>query len=220
MTRARYPWWLPVAATAGSVAIKLLAATWRYEVVDAPEYIAAKAAGEKVIYVMWHSGLLPLLIVRRDEGIAALVSQHRDGELITRVIAHLGYVTARGSSTRGGDAGMRELLAWAEAGHDLAITPDGPRGPAEKVKDGLLFLAARTRLRIVPMVLGARHAWRLRSWDRFRVPQPFSRVCVAHGAPFQLESGGGDGLERARLQVEHALHDLTRITQQRAGEVA
>ena len=220
MSAARHPWWLPLAATAGSMAIRLLAATWRYEVVDAPEYIAAKAAGERVIYVMWHSGLLPLLFVRRGEGIAALVSRHRDGELITRVIAPLGYVTARGSSTRGGDAGVRELLAWAAAGRDLAITPDGPRGPAEKVKDGLLYVATRTRLRIVPMVLGARHTWRLRSWDGFRVPWPFTRICVAHGAPFAIEADGDDAFERARLQVERALRDLTLVTQKRAGEAA
>ena len=87
-----------------------------------------------------------------------LVSRHRDGEWITRVIHHLGYVTGRGSSTRGGDAGVREMLAWADAGRQLAVTPDGPRGPAEQAKEGAAYLAVRTGRRVVPMALGVRSA--------------------------------------------------------------
>lgn len=218
MSPARHPWWVPIAAWAGAGGIRLLAATWRFEIVDAPEYTAARAAGEHFIFAFWHAGLLPLAVHHRGEGVAVLVSRHRDGELMARVIEQLGYVTARGSSTRGGEAGVREMLAWAARGRSLGITPDGPRGPAEKVKDGLVYLAARTEFRIVPLVVAVRPVWALRSWDRFRVPKPFARVRISHGAPLRMDLSGSDGLERARAVFEEVLTRLAREQREQVGE--
>ena len=218
MSASGHPWWLAPATWVGAWLVRLLAATWRYEVHDAPAYSAAVAAGERFVYAFWHSAILPLAVFRRGEGIAVLVSRHRDGEWITRVIHHLGYVTGRGSSTRGGDAGVREMLAWANAGRHLAVTPDGPRGPAEKAKEGAAYLAVRTGRRVVPIALGVRSAWLLRSWDRFRIPRPFARVCVSHGEPFSLPSADGD-LGPAALAFDAALQQITRETRARAGEV-
>jgi lysophospholipid acyltransferase (LPLAT)-like uncharacterized protein len=216
--RARHPWWMPLAAWAGAGLVRLLGATWRFELADAPEYTAAEAGGERFIYAFWHSALLPMAVMHRGRGIAVLVSRHRDGELITRIIHRLGYVTGRGSSTRGGEAGVREMLAWADAGRHLAFTPDGPRGPAERAKEGASFLAQRTGRRVVPIALGVRSAWVLRSWDRFRIPKPFARVVVAHGAPLPLPAGDGRR-EEARVCFDGALQSLTRETRARAGEV-
>jgi len=219
MSAARHPWWLTLAAMAGAAWVRLLCSTWRYEVKDAPAYTEAVASGERFVYAFWHSGILPGAALHRDEGIAVLVSRHRDGELITRIIHRLGYVTGRGSSTRGGDSGVREMLAWAEAGRHLAVTPDGPRGPAEHAKDGLLYLATRTGRRIVPIAIGVRSAWRLRSWDRFRVPRPFARVAVSHGAPLAVSELEADR-DGACAAFDRALHALTAEARARAGEVA
>ena len=183
--RSRQPWWLPLAAVFGAGLLRAIGTTWRFTVSDAPEYTAALARGERFVYAAWHSGLLPLAVFHRHDGIAVLVSRHRDGELITRVIERLGFVTARGSSTRGGEAGVRGLLAWAGRDRHIAVTPDGPRGPAEQVKPGLLFLAERTGRRMVPIGVAAHPVRALRSWDRFRVPLPFAHVLVAHGKPFE-----------------------------------
>lgn len=219
MSAIRHPWWLGPAAVAGAWLVRLLCSTWRYDHDDAAEYTAALASGERFVYAFWHCGILPMAAMRRDEGIAVLVSRHRDGELITRVIQRLGYVTARGSSTRGGDAGVREMLAWADAGRHLAVTPDGPRGPAEVVKEGLVYLAARSGRRVVPIAMGVRSAWKLRSWDRFRIPYPFARVTVSHGAPLALPALESER-EEARARIERALHDLTLEMRSRAGEDA
>lgn len=216
MSASRDPWWLPLAAVLGAWSVRLLGLTWRFEWADAPGYAAAEASGERFVYAFWHSGILPMAWSHRGRGIAVLVSRHRDGELITRVIHRLGYVTGRGSSTRGGDAGVREMLAWAEQGRHLAVTPDGPRGPAETAKDGVPFLAARTGRRVVPIALGVRSAWVLRSWDRFRIPRPFTHVVIAHGAPLSLPAGEP---ARALEAFATALADLTRETRARAGEV-
>src|SRR5262249_34043406 len=186
----------------------------------------------------------PLAGLHRHEGIAVLVSRHRDGELITRVIERLGFVAARGSSTRGGEAGVRGMLAWAGQDRHLAVTPDGPRGPAEQVKAGAVFLAERTGRRMVPIGVAARPAQALHSWDRFRVPWPFARVLVSHGAPLAPHSspplatlagteagpsaGAGqdegvsrdesEGDERARREFEDALSAVTRDVRERVGE--
>jgi lysophospholipid acyltransferase (LPLAT)-like uncharacterized protein len=220
MSHARHPWWLGAAALAGTGVVRLFGATWRYDVADRPEYTAAAGRGERFVYAFWHSGLLMGAMLHPGEGIAVLVSQHRDGEWIARIIGHLGYVAARGSSTRGGDAGVRELLAWAERGRHLALTPDGPRGPAERMKDGAYYVAARTGRRVVPIGFGVRSAWVLRSWDRFRVPRPFARICVSHGAPIAFDPPQDDGaVARARAVLDEALGALTREARERVGEV-
>jgi lysophospholipid acyltransferase (LPLAT)-like uncharacterized protein len=212
----RYPWWLEPAAFLGAGVVAVLGRTWRFEVDEHPEYRSARAAGERFVYAFWHSRLLALAYQRRREGIAVLVSRHRDGQLITRVIEHMGFVSARGSSTRGGESGVRELVRWARAGRDLAITPDGPRGPAEEIKDGLAYVAHRLGRRVVPIASSARDAWALRSWDRFRVPRPWSRVCIGYGAPLAV----GADVAQERLRLQQALAGLTAATARASGEAA
>ena len=215
MSQARYPWWLEPAAALGALTVRAMGASWRIETVADPEYVAAAARGERFIFAFWHARLLPLVYVRRDEGAAVLVSRHRDGQLITRVIEHMGFTTARGSSTRGGEAGVRELLVAAGSGRDLGMTPDGPRGPAEVVKEGLLYVAARSGLRIVPLANSARDSWVLRSWDRFRIPRPLARLCVCYGAPIAVPEPG----EEARLRIEAALCAVTEAAARASGEL-
>jgi len=204
-------------------------------VADDPEYTAGLRRGERFVYAFWHSTMLPLVVFHRDEGAAVLVSRHRDGELIARVIERMGFVAARGSSTRGGEAGVRGMLAWAERDRHLGITPDGPRGPAEEVKDGAIYLAERAALRLVPTAAAAHPARVLATWDRFLVPWPFARVLVVHGAPFAPGPAGGaatgaesgpaeaampavpDAAERARACFEDTLRRLTREARARVG---
>lgn len=216
MSRGAYPWWMEPAAFAGSLVVRLLAATWRIESVVASGYTAGRAGGERFVYAFWHARLMPLVWARRGEGITVLVSRHRDGQLITRVIEHLGFTSARGSSTRGGESGVRELLGAARAGRELAITPDGPRGPAEEVKDGLVFVAAHLRRRVVPIATASSNAWVFRSWDRFRVPKPFARVRIEYGEPVDVTDGG----EPARARLEQALRELTARNASLAGEAS
>ncbi len=143
----------------------------------------ARERAGNVIYVFWHGRLLPLSYIHRNEGINVLVSTHQDGEYITRVIHGLGFETSRGSSTRGGTAAMRELIAAAEKGTDIAITPDGPRGPRERCQPGVVFLARKLGLPVVPVGICFRPSHRLRSWDRFMIPLPFSRGVEVFGEP-------------------------------------
>jgi len=217
--RPRYPWWLGLAAWAGAMVLRALGALWRIDRSGLAEHDAVLARGERCIFALWHARLLPLVYSHRGRGVAVLVSRHRDGELITRIVERLGFVTARGSSTRGGEEGLREMLDWAERGRGLAITPDGPRGPAEVVKPGLLYLASRSGLPVLPVASASSSGWRLRSWDGFRIPHPFARVVVAYGPPIAVPKDlDRDALEACRLEVEAAIVAVSAEVDRRARE--
>ena len=165
--------------------------------------------------------MLPLTVTHRGRGAAVLVSQSRDGELIARTIERLGFVTARGSSTRGGGEGALEMLEWARGPRLLGITPDGPRGPAERVKPGLAWLASRTGRPVVPVATAANRAWMLSSWDGFRIPFPFARVHIGYGEPLIVPPDLDErGAETWRASLERALQRITQDVARRAGEAA
>jgi len=221
VSRDRIPAWTGIAAWFGSIVVQLLGWTWRIVRVDMDAYEAELAAGNRCIFAFWHARMLPLVFTHRRRGIAVLVSRHRDGELITQIIHRLGFSTARGSSTRGGEEGVREMLSLASEGHLLAITPDGPRGPAERVKPGLIYLASRSGWPVVPVGAAAQPVWLLKSWDRFRVPRPFARVAVAYGAPIQIpREMDANEAERFRQEVETAIASVTATADRRATGAA
>lgn len=180
-------------------------------------YTRLRAQGTPVIFVFWHGRLLPLAHYHRNQGVVVLVSEHADGEYITRIIRHYGFGTARGSSTRGGVRGLKALVRQARRGRDLAITPDGPRGPAGEVKLGVLAAARLTGLPIVPVSAGASRAWTLPSWDRFLVPKPFSRIRIAYGPPRRVPRDAGQ--EELIREAEALQRELDRLTSRVDGRV-
>ncbi|HXE32090.1 MAG TPA: lysophospholipid acyltransferase family protein [Terriglobales bacterium] len=131
---------------------------------------------EPAIYVFWHRVLLPIAYIARGRGFGVLVSQHFDGEMISQAAARLGYRLFRGSSTRGGADALQEMTAALEAGHPIALTVDGPRGPAFVAKGGAIQLARATGAPIYALHVSPRSCWTARSWDRFQIPKPFSRA--------------------------------------------
>ncbi len=143
-------------------------------------------AGQPVVFVTWHGRILPLLYLFRDHRIVMLVSQHRDGEYLARIGRGLGYESVRGSSTRGGFRALRELVRELRRGRSLAITPDGPQGPREKLKPGALQAARITEVPVVPVMAGSRQAWWVEGWDSFMIPRPFGEVRVAVGEPRRI----------------------------------
>jgi lysophospholipid acyltransferase (LPLAT)-like uncharacterized protein len=138
---------------------------------------------ERFIYVFWHETLLFATTFRAK--VHVLISQHADGELIAQMCRHLRIGVVRGSTTRGGAAGVWNLLAAAKRTH-LAITPDGPRGPRRRVQPGAIFLASKSGLPIVPFGVGYAQAWRAPTWDRFAVPYPYSLATCVAAAPIQI----------------------------------
>lgn len=178
-----FPWRSRAALLAGRGALQLLARTWRFRVVNAAAIDGLRAARRNFIFSLWHGQLLPLLWHHRNEGVVLLISEHRDGELVARAAESLGYALVRGSTTRGADRALISVIRELQAGREVAITPDGPKGPAGKYAPGALIASQRSGAAIVPVVAVADRAWRLKSWDRFMIPKPFARVTVAYGDP-------------------------------------
>ena len=177
---------LTVAGRFGPLLFRTLYASLRFQVVGAEHQESTWRAGQPVVFVTWHGRLLPLLYLYRGKGLVMLVSQHRDGEYLTRLGSGLGYDAVRGSSTRGGFEALRELVRKVKRGHSLAITPDGPQGPREELKPGALQAARITGAPVIPVMAGCQRAWWVEGWDRFMIPKPFARVHVAIGPPRQI----------------------------------
>lgn len=159
--------------------IRCLGVTLRYEDVVEAGALAGYEIAEPAIFAMWHRSLLAAAWHFRNRGIAILISESFDGELIARTVERLGFLPVRGSSSRGGAPGLRNLERAFRAGHHCAITADGPRGPAMVAKAGTAQLAALVASDVGAFYVLPERAWVLRSWDRFLIPKPFSRVAVA-----------------------------------------
>jgi lysophospholipid acyltransferase (LPLAT)-like uncharacterized protein len=171
------------ALLAGGAVLRSVAHTWRYEVKNATALESLREQRRPFIFSLWHGQLLPLLWHHRDQGVAVLISEHRDGELVARLARSLGYRLIRGSSTRGGERALLSLVRELEDGQEVAVTPDGPRGPAFTFAPGALVAAHRSGAAILPIAAHASSAWRLGSWDRFLIPKPFAKVTIAYGNP-------------------------------------
>ena len=178
--RARKVAW---AVRVGLVVLRLLARTWRIQAYGAESYLTLRKAAKPFVFAFWHGSMLPLVWRHRGEGAAVLVSLHKDGEIIARICDALGLRTIRGSTTRGGGRALLGLVRELEAGYEVAVTPDGPKGPRHHFAPGALMAAQRAKAPIVPIGVHCASAWHLKSWDRFMIPKPFARVVVVYGDP-------------------------------------
>jgi lysophospholipid acyltransferase (LPLAT)-like uncharacterized protein len=159
--------------------VKLLGITWRYKRLN-------PLPTEKAIYAFWHRNILPMLYLHRNREYLVIISKSQDGDLIADVCEKLGYLTARGSTSRGGSSALRKMIALSRK-YSLAFTPDGPKGPAGKIKEGMVYLAKLTGLPVILISAKVRHEIVFHSWDRFRLPLPFSRIEIVYDEPQYIE---------------------------------
>ncbi len=157
--------------------IRMVGATLKYRDVNAPGVPVGHTLPGPVVFAFWHCSMLTCAHRFRNLGIAILISRSFDGELIARTVERLGFLAVRGSSSRGGAAGLKAMADAYKAGHRCAFTADGPRGPARVSKAGPVQLAEL----VGATWIGAYHAepsraWYLKSWDRFAIPKPFATV--------------------------------------------
>lgn len=190
----------------------MLGRTLRYEIDDRAG-IVGKAVGENYIGALWHNRLLifPLVLRRffsnRDG--AALISASRDGDLLSDAIHRFDYDVVRGSSSKLGASGLLQLSDVLASKRDVVITPDGPRGPAYEIGPGLVFLAQKTGAPVLPINMEYSSCWRIKSWDRFIIPKPFSKVRVFIGQPEAVRSTSTDQeFEAERLRLQNAMMSL------------
>lgn len=161
------------------------------------------------IYVFWHEYILIPLYLRGNCNLAMLLSRHKDADILAQVAGHVGFDCVRGSTNKGAAAALLELKRRGQHMH-LAITPDGPRGPRRELAKGPIYLASKMGIPIVPLGFGYNNPWRAKSWDRFAIPKPFSRVRSVIGQEIYIPANiDRDELEVQRLQVQQQLTNLT-----------
>lgn len=204
----RLRWAERLAAGGAALALRLLARTWRMRERGREHLEALRAARRPFVFALWHSRILPLLYHHRREGVVLLISRHRDGGHLASLGAQWGYRAVRGSSRRGGDIGLLGVVRQLEAGNEVAITPDGPRGPAERAKPGAVAAAQHAGAPLLPIGARTSAAWWIQSWDRFCVPKPFARIDVVYGPPLEV-APGKEGLREGVERLERAVHDVT-----------
>lgn len=206
MQRLALRWGPPIAARVLRALRRTLRA--RHHGREHPE--ASIAKGHSIIVAFWHGQLLMMPWGYPGMPAAILISQHRDGEYISRIAEHLGFVSIRGSATRGGARAFRQLIQATRDGLHLVITPDGPKGPREKVKSGVIELARLTGSAICPVAFSAWPRRFLRSWDRFLVPLPFARASYVWGEPLRVPlDAGKDEVRKLCQRLGERLDALT-----------
>jgi lysophospholipid acyltransferase (LPLAT)-like uncharacterized protein len=199
-------WAEPVAKALGPPLIKTLAASWRFRKSGFLQF------QRPLLVVLWHSRILPLLALHKQEGLVLLISRHRDGGYLADLAESWGYRSVRGSTKRGGEIGLLGIVRALQDGAMVAMTPDGPRGPALRVQPGAVAAAQHAGVPI--MAAGARtaSAWYLRSWDRMCIPKPFAAIDVEYSDLIQI-APGKDGLRAGIAAVQRALHAVTGTTE-------
>ncbi len=189
---------------------KLLVKTLKVEV----EFLSPPSFPSIVAF--WHGRmfLLPFALKEFSDKVAILISRHRDGELIANIVEKLGFKTVRGSTGKGkgGERAFLQMLKLLKEGYCVAITPDGPRGPREKVKPGVVKLSLTSGIPIYPLTFACSSCFTLSSWDKFKIPKPFSRCKVLLGSPLRPEDFSSE--EEMGLKLEKELKSLTEIARE------
>lgn len=208
--KLRHPLILKTASFAGSAMLGLLRKTidWRAVYADPTTDPIHPLNSVRCLYLTWHETMLMPVILRGSRRNVALVSSHKDGEILSRVMKHFGFNVTTGSTNRGGTGALLRLLR--EDTRHISITPDGPRGPRRTMALGPIFLASRLEMPVVCMGYGYDRPWRARSWDRFAVPRPFTRARAIWGPPLRVPSDADrDELEQYRQWFEKVLNWVT-----------
>ncbi|MEF8793150.1 lysophospholipid acyltransferase family protein [Thiohalorhabdus sp.] len=198
--------------------VRLLGVTVRWHTHTPPPTARLLAGSDPVILAFWHGRLLMIPLAYRRAGrrrVHVLISEHGDGELISRTIGHFGFDTIRGSSRRGALKAMRALIRKVRDGGDFAFTPDGPRGPAFQVQPGVIDLGRRTGYPILPVTFSTRGGKQFASWDRFLLPRPLTRGVIRWGEPHWV--GPETDSEAARVNLEAAMNQLTEHADRHVG---
>lgn len=181
-------WKVRLSVLGGGNVLRALSKTWRYRAINDQPVKDLRKAGTPILFALWHGQMLPLLWYHRNQGVAVVVSEHSDGEIIARILEWMGYRLIRGSTSRGADRALLGIVRTLKDGNDVAITPDGPRGPARQFAQGAIVAANRAKAPVVPALAHVDRAWILSSWDGFVIPKPFARITIAYGPPTYVEA--------------------------------
>ena len=168
---------------------------WR---VEGLEHLQFEGGGRRPIMAFWHGRVLTATYFFRGRGIVVMISENFDGEWIARIIERFGFLTSRGSTSRGGRRALLQLKRDMDEGRPSGFAVDGPRGPARKAQPGAVWLAKLTGNPVVPFHMEASRYWSLKSWDRTQIPRPFSTVALTVGQPIDVPENADEAALEAQ----------------------
>jgi len=181
-----------------------LCATVRFKIEGWEHLQNLIAAGNGGIIVLWHGYTTLPVYYCRNMGFYSIVSLSKDGELQNRILKSRGFITIRGSSSRRGAQALLEAIRRLKEGKVIAVTPDGPKGPARRVQPGTIHLAQRSGSPILPVGVACSPSKQLPTWDSHLLPVPFARAVLVFGEPFQISSE--ESVEEAARRVEDSIN--------------
>lgn len=198
-------YWFP--ATLLKLSFKLL---YRFELID-PHGLAADP--HKLVCITWHNRLLFICMAFSKSAMrntSAVISASRDGQYLADFMKFFGVEALRGSSSKKGANAMLGAIHQIESGRNVVFTPDGPRGPIYQIKNGPVAVASKTGALLLPFVLNSSSYWELKSWDKFQIPKPFSKLTMVIGEPIVIPPDlNSEDLEKYRVIAENSLKELT-----------
>lgn len=203
---------LAVAPRLAAGLMSLLHALMKVDVIAEDNIRQFWGRNEHVIIAFWHDQLFMMVKGYHGPGARILISASKDGELISRTMQYFGQGSVRGSSSRGGRSAFKHMLEIARQPFDLVITPDGPKGPRQQVKDGLIQLARLSGRPVVPMAFACSRGHRFKSWDRFLLPYPWGKGVYRFGEPQYFHKG--ESIDAFRVRIQKAMDDNTRKAQE------
>jgi len=204
----RTSWKARAGGRAGGWLIRVLSLTLRREVIG--DVVSLNKHPEPLVHVLWHNQIFSTPFLWRKmfpkREVVVLTSASKDGAALAAAVKVFGVGAVHGSSSRRGAAAIVALRRAARNGKDLVITPDGPRGPRYHLQPGVVKIAQTTGLRVVPLQVDYLSCWTLKTWDRFRIPKPFSKVRVTlHDTIIVPRELDDEGFEKERLRLEKSL---------------
>lgn len=192
--------------------------TLRWTVIGSENIAHAKAAG-KICWASWHGRQVLTINVHAGQRVVILASLSKDGDIQAAMLERLGYRVERGSSSRGAARGLLSMARAMREGWEPAIAVDGPRGPREEVKQGIVALARYEDASIIPTMASCESAWVMSSWDRALIPKPFTRAVIEYGPSVNVPGATTDAeLDAIRAKLEATLQEMTRRCDRHFGE--
>lgn len=215
--KIRHPLLLKTAGSLGTLCVKGLVRTLRFEFINLGPVMAPVAEippGPRYLYALWHEYLMLPAAKLGHPDLAVLISKHADGQLLGSLITSMGMGMVHGSTNRGGIEAVKQIVDGTAGRRHLVVTPDGPRGPRREVQPGIVYIASRTGMQLVPVGIGLQHPYRMKSWDRFAVPRPGSRAVLINGTPMDIPKGlKTAGLEEHRVRVQAEMDRLNTVAE-------
>lgn len=198
--------------------INILCRLVKIKVLGKEFYLKAKESGTKIIFILWHGRIIVPIFLHRNQGIRPLVSLSRDGDFAAMVLEGFGYKPIRGSSSKGGKEAFQKMKEALETS-EIAIIPDGPRGPGKVLKPGCIYLAQQTGAVLIPVSFSCKKRKFLRGWDKHLIFPPFTKCVMIYGEPIRIPKDlSQEEIENFRKEIEKKLIDLDEMADKLASE--